>query len=182
MGWSFTSGATKKSVIAELTKGWDNVHSKATCLAHCVKGNILWAVMETEAKLTAETSPDPEHLTPGTKEKWILCSILGAEKDFGWGSKDMDEGMGPCYYTCPISYLETVTVITNAAWRAKVHEYHAKRSIKLKIGDKIKLTAGCKPDVLTVCSVKPLRARVEGGEQDGRAYSVPRRYIEGVIS
>jgi hypothetical protein len=164
MGWSFTGGWTKKDVIANLTKGWENENTKVSSVAHCTKGNILWAVMET---LTKET---------GKVDRWILCSILGSDKGFGWGSKDMEEGMGPCYYTCPLSYLEMVPVASEG-WRVKVRAYHAKMSVKLKVGDRVKLTSGCNPGEMTVTNLKPLRAVA-----NGTTYRLPRRYIEGVVS
>src|SRR3990172_3602103 len=98
MGWDFTSGATKSDVIKEFTKGWEGESRKTVCLLHCVKGTILWTVMEATIKVD------------GKIDRWIGCSILGAEKGFGWGRKDMDEGMGPCFYNCPLEYLDMVPV------------------------------------------------------------------------
>ena len=164
MGWDFSMGATKKSVIADLMKGWESETSKVVSLAHCTKGNILWGVMETTTKATGET------------RKWISCSILGAEKDFGWGSKDMTESMGPCYYTCPLSYLEMVPAASEE-WRTKVRAYHTKMNVKLKVGDRVKLSEGCNPGEMTVTSLKPLRAVA-----NGTTYRLPKRYLAGVVS
>ena len=165
MGWDFSMGATKKSVIASLMKGWESETSKVVSLAHCTKGNILWGVMETTTKATGET------------RKWISCSILGAEKNFGWGSKDMDESVHPYYFTCPLSYLEMAPV-TCEAWRTTVRAYHAKMSVKLKVGDRVKLSEGCNPSELVITSIKPLRGCANSGT---REYRLPRRMIAAVL-
>lgn len=114
MGWDFAQGYKKKDVIADLTRGWESETSKCACLQSCVRGNVLWAVMETTNKVTGQVA------------KWIACNLLGAEKGFGWGSKNMSEAEFPYYFSCPLGYLDLVPVEC-AEWRGKVREYHAGR-------------------------------------------------------
>lgn len=102
MGWYYTIGGTRRSLIAELTKSQPG----RTCLRHCLRGNILWAVREDQSG------------------KFITCDRLMPSKD-GWGHKPLDESMGPIYYTCPLSYLDE-TLPINESWRANVRNYHAR--------------------------------------------------------
>lgn len=156
MGWDFTAGASKKDIIAYLTKEGESTK----CLAHTVKGNVLWTVHETKA----------------SGAKWIGCFLLGSSRNFGWGYKDMCESMHPYQYNCPLSYLDMVPVAC-PEWREGVKAYHAKAKIKLKVGDKVKLISGCSVPEVTVTSIKPLRAVANGKE-----YKLPRRYIDSVIT
>lgn len=156
MGWDFKADATKKDIIADLTK--EGTSTK--CLAHTCKGNVLWTVHETKA----------------TGEKWIGCYILGSSKGFGWGYKDMCESMFPYYFSCPLSYLDMAPVAC-AEWREKVKAYHAKTKLALKVGDKVKLIEGCSIPMVTVVSIKPLRAVANGKE-----YKLPRRYIDCIVN
>lgn len=164
MGWWYTRGASKKDVIADLTKTFATANGgESVCLAHKCAGNCLWYVRK-----------DPS----GT---WIGLSLLGSSKDCGWGSKDMDEGMHPYYYSCPLKYLELAPVKCEK-WREGVRAYHAKRAHKLKVGSRVKLAAGCKingkvVEELTITSVKPLLAQWNGWD-----IRVRRRHIEAVLS
>lgn len=162
MGWDFTSGATKADRIRELTKGWESDDATHTVIRKCVKGNILWYVMEIRDKATDATS------------RWIGCSLLGAEKGFGWGSKDMSEEMGPCFYNVPLEYLDMVPEPAhNYGWRAKVRAYWAAAGRKLTVGETVKLRDGCRPAEITIETLKPLRGR----GPDGRMYKIPRRLL-----
>lgn len=122
MGWLFTYGASRKDVIADCIA--DNERSRT--LRHCTRGNVLWILRET-------TPPATEKAT-----RFILCVLLQRGTE-GWGFKDMDESMGPCYYTCPLVYLEEATEPVNkyaAEWRDAVREHHkaakAKRAAQPK--------------------------------------------------
>ncbi len=54
MGWLFPYGASRRSLIAERTQGWerasDSMLTKSVCLAHCYRGGVfsgvLWSVWE----------------------------------------------------------------------------------------------------------------------------------------
>ncbi len=155
MGFDYTQGATKKDIIARIVE-----QSKAT--AHTVKGNVLWTV-------------EPSNGTP-----LIGCYLLGSSRGFGYGYKDMCESMHPYYYSCPLSYLEKAPE-TCPEWRAGVRKFHATAamvaSLKLKIGDKVKLKSGCSVPEVVVTSLKPLLAVA-----NGKVYKLPKSYIAEVVA
>ena len=165
MGWWFQQGATKKDVIQDLIREQENENGKWTTLAHSVRGNILWSVRERLDKKENKT------------ERYILCSILGSQKNYGWGSKDMDEGMGPCYYSCPLKYLEMAPEPMSEhskGWRETVRAYHKKLAFKLNVGMKVELEY-CKIPYVEITSVKPLR-----GKYNGIVYRLHRRSMKGL--
>jgi hypothetical protein len=54
----------------------------------------------------------------------------------GWGYKDLDESMGPYYFSCPLKYLDMVPIDRyggNAEWRAGVVAYHERQREKQKL-------------------------------------------------
>ncbi len=133
MGWLFRSGSTRRGLIAERTEGWERTNHdglviKSTCLAHCYRGNtfsgVLWSVWErTFVKDDAESSP---------KQRWIQCDLLRYQQD-AWGYKDMEESMGPYYFSCPLKYLGMVPLEQfggNAEWREQVIDHHQRAAEK----------------------------------------------------
>lgn len=166
MGWIFTPGSSKKQIIAEHTRNWTNEHGKQRrCLAHTIKGNVLWSVWEYD--------------TYSTPERVIFCGLLrnGGKAD-GWGYKGMDEQMGPFYYTCPLKYL-AMTPVACQDWRDKVLAYHAERKARrqaarrLKLGQHVNLIGSTIPFV-TIVSLRPLH-----GAYLGRTYRIPTKYLPG---
>lgn len=130
MGWLFTSGSTRRSQIAERTKGWertteDGVLVKSTCLARCYRGGVfsgvLWTVWERAfTKDGQDTEPS---------QRWIGCDLLRYQRDYGWGYKDMEESMHPYFYSCPLKYLEMVPIEQHggcAQWREQVRLHHVR--------------------------------------------------------
>jgi hypothetical protein len=128
MGWFYPYCATKKSIIAELTKPEEVLIDKTgvvklrkTTLKHCYRGNnftgVLWVVYEM-ARLNK-------------KDRIIVCFLMKCiNKE--WGYKPLEEPMGPYFYSCPLSYLRLVPVedypnTTCTEWRKGVYEYHNKR-------------------------------------------------------
>jgi len=165
MGWWFSQDDTKKDVIQKLIKDEENEVAKWTTVTHCLRGNILWIVREIFYKKENKT------------ERYIQCSILGAQKDYGWGSKDMEESMGPCYHSCPLKYLDLVPEPKSEyskEWRDRVRAYHNKLSFKLKIGMKVELE-NCKIPYVEITSIKPLQ-----GKFDYVLYRISRRHIKGL--
>lgn len=162
MGWLFRQGATKSDLIQRLTETEENETRRWETLTHSVRGNVLWAVVE----LT--------HKTERTSKRFIACYLLRSDKGYGWGYKDMEESMGPAYYSCPLKYLEMVPE-ANAAWREAVREHHRQRGRKVKVGQRIGLVNASIPWVV-VTSVKPLL-----GIYNGQCYRVPRRMLGNVI-
>lgn len=121
MGWYFNNHKTsKKELISELIQSeeWNSIneYSRRT-IAHCLRGNVLWSVVEITQK----------HAT----NLYILCDVLVSKKHpdggYTWGYKPMSEIEGPYYYTCPLKYLAMAPSV-NEVWRNKVRDYHLKRN------------------------------------------------------
>jgi len=164
MGWLFSLQWNRRSLIQERIESWNtkdrendnDTYIVATCLKHCYRGNsfsgVLWKVWESNLfhKKTGELIKT---------DKWIGCDLLKCENYRGtreWGYKDMEECMGPCYYSCPLSYLE-IAPVANEEWRQEVREYHARRNIKLTIGQEIQLREKYSPKLFKIISLKPLK-------------------------
>jgi hypothetical protein len=137
MGWLFKCGCSCRDLIAERIENWgrttpEGMSVKSTCLAHCYRGGVfsgvLWTVWERSfTKNEAEVQPN---------ERWIGCDLLRSQRGFGWGYKDMDESMGPSFYSCPLKYLDLVPIERfggNAEWRATVRRYHQRQAEKRRV-------------------------------------------------
>ena len=139
MGWLFCFNMTRrKDMVADRIKIWDTKNSYpenenyiiSTCLRHCYRGNafsgVLWTVRET---VTYNKANDEVVET----RRWIACDILRYDnKNKCWGYKDLDESVGPNYYSCPLSYLEGLSEPRNdyaKEWREDVRKYHADRKL-----------------------------------------------------
>ena len=185
MGWLVSSTWTRKSLIQERTECWSTKKNSvaegkptyivSTCLKHCYRGNafsgVLWGVWEQRLH---DTQTDAELKT----ELFISCDLLRCsrgEDGREWGYKDMEESMGPCYYSCPLGYLEMAPV-ANENWREDVRKYHDIRRLKFKpkVGMVIKLKDGCNPQYLTVVKTRPLR----GQDRYGRSYKIPKKLVD----
>ena len=162
MGWLFTQGATKSDIINDLIAAEENDTRRWETLSHCVRGNVLWAVVEITYK---QDKP---------RKRFIACYLLSHQK-LGWGYKDMEESMFPYYFSCPLKYLEMVPV-ANADWRAEVRKYHERRNRKVEIGQKIGLVDASIPWVV-ITSKQPLL-----GTYNGKCYRVPRRMLGDVLA
>jgi hypothetical protein len=158
MGWLFTYDASKADIIHDLTTPEENASRRWETIAHCVRGNVLWAVIEITRK------------QENRRKRFIACYLLARQTGYGWGYKDMEESMHPCYYSCPLKYLDMVPV-ANADWRTAVRTYHRNRTRKLTIGQKIGIKGSTLPWVV-ITSLRPLT-----GEHGGRRYRVPRRLL-----
>jgi len=165
MGWLFIQNYTRRDLIDHLVRFQKNEHGTWNTLRHCTRGNVLWAVVEVTRN------------EPAQVEKFIACILLQksverheGHKTVSWGYKDMSESMGPCYYTCPKSYLEDVPV-ANESWRQKVKDYHR----KYQVGDVLILAHSKIPQV-KVASVRPLI-----GIYEGTRYRVPRGLVHSVV-
>ena len=153
MGWSYERGADKAKVIAEFIAPYGD----SKTIAHCVRGNSVYAVREV---IKAGAEP----------ERYIVIALLGREKGFGWGSKTMSEHEHPYYYACPVSYLDMCTAPGNehsAKWREKVRARAALR--KVAVGDKVNLANGW---LVEITGLKPLRC-----SHEGRNYKLHARLI-----
>jgi hypothetical protein len=91
------------------------VRQAATCY-----GRHLWSLLET---------PDGR--------RFINLDLIDKSGD-QWGYKDMDESCGPCYYDCPLAFLDEATAPDNDFandWRGKVRAFHQKASRKYAPND-----------------------------------------------
>lgn len=158
MGWLFTHGASKADVVRELIASQENDTRQWETLAHCVRGNVLWSVVEITDK------------TANRSSRVIVCHLLANERGYGWGYKDMDESVHPFYYSCPLTYLDMAPV-ANAEWREAVKAFHRNRNRRLAIGEKVAVNGSTVPWVV-ITSLRPLV-----GEHAGRRYRVPRRML-----
>jgi hypothetical protein len=102
----FGTFQSRKALVSELIHGYgDEVfHS---CLKHCLRGNVLWSVWESH------------NYESGEKVRYLRCDLLMTHGG-NWSYKPLGEEAGPCYYTCPLSYLKMVPVVRNQAWRDRV--------------------------------------------------------------
>lgn len=114
MGWLFKSDMkTKEQMIAHRIRRQENEDGIWETLDHSVRGNVLWYVQQITSKETGES------------KKYIACDLIKCERGYGWGYKDMDESMGPCYYSCPLKFFKMVPEPCNDTakeWRKKVLE------------------------------------------------------------
>ncbi|MEZ6131189.1 MAG: hypothetical protein R3C59_21150 [Planctomycetaceae bacterium] len=134
MGWTYPYGVNRKQLIAQRVEDWERdtgeMVVKSTCLKHCYRGGVfsgvLWSVWErTFTKDSVEVQPT---------QRWIQCDLLRCDRG-EWGYKDMEESMGPYYFSCPLGYLELVDLDRfggNAEWREQVIEHHRRRAEKQK--------------------------------------------------
>jgi len=120
MGWLFFNGKSKADLINILTASESAEAGSRKVLAHCVRGNVLWSVVEfTRAQ-------------DGRVVRYIGCDLL--QKSGGeWGYKGMDESVHPLYYSCPLKYLDMVPEVANQEWRDKVRAFHRRFEIGQKV-------------------------------------------------
>ena len=132
MGWLFTRNATKKDIIRELTAPEEDKRRRLETVAHCLRGNVLWTVVEVTDKQQGNR-----------KRRGIVCNLLDRQGD-GWGYKNIPEEMHPFYYSCPLAYLELAPVACEK-WREAVRAYHRERGAgrKLRVGQRVAVVSGC---------------------------------------
>jgi len=136
MGWSHTAGATKSDIVRDCIRvqGWGEGR-EGLAIKHCIRGNVLWTVHVIR-----------DVATKAEVQRFIGCFLLRSDPGYGWGYKDMDESSGPCYYSCPLAYLDMVTCPEDTpyakAWREKVQTYHTR--IKLSDGLRLRIVGSWK--------------------------------------
>lgn len=165
MGWLFLNNRSKSDLVTELTATEESEARRWETVAHCVRGNVLWTVVDFTDKAKAVC------------KRVITCHLLERGADGrSWGYKSMDESVHPYYYSCPLKYLEMAPDTANEDWRIEVRRYHADRAPrKVKKGQKVQIVGSAIPWVV-IRSLRPLL-----GEYDGQVYKVPRRALGDVI-
>lgn len=122
MGWTFEYGTRwlsrkeyAENIIRECTATWEHNGQKFSTrpLAHSLRGNDLWVVMERT------------HHNTGEVNTWIALYRLSKHEGM-WGYKDMDEDCGPYFHTCPLKFLKMTEPKTDYSreWRERVRQYH----------------------------------------------------------
>lgn len=183
MGWSFSPRFSqrndKKDFIEDILQTQENDNVRHECIAHCCRGNNLWAVWQvTRKKDNKEVS----------SFRYICCHLLSyaGRGDACWGVKDVDESMGPISDSCPEKYFKMVSecFISESEfaleWRNSIKEKNQKKKNfrkKLKEnfhkaqenGDRCILKlVGATIDEVEIISLKPLRSQY---------YRIPRKMI-----
>jgi hypothetical protein len=171
MGWLFTNGQNRKSLIEQQTKNrdWKNKDgSEVTtrALKHCYKGGLRAGVLYIVWERVTTSATGAKETTRFIEIDMLQYSNSGGLK--GWGYKDMDCCSGPYQTSCPVSYLDLCPPHEGSKWCAGWHEKVRAAASKrtdarklvnsLKVGDVIELVPGCNFSTLTVTSVKPFRA------------------------
>lgn len=157
MGWSVSeSWNTRSKLVKYLTTNYEN----QTCLAHCLRGNILWSVWYLHK----------------SNDKFIRCDKLQNYGREGWGYKDMDESMHPYYYTCPISYLGMAPV-ANQEWRDLVVDYQKRINHRFKIGQIV----GIENDLVPSLQIIETKPKLIGRTRTGQLYRFRRSQFTGEI-
>lgn len=167
MGWLFTQGASRRDIIDDLTRDQSTDEKVFRTLRKCFRGNTMYALHESGPV--------------GDTRKWLCVYLLQRDANYGWGYKDMDETMGPCYHDCPVSYLDEADPPPEggyaAEWRAEVRKRAAARAArKPKLHEKWRLSNG---HVYRIISLRPL-----GGTdiQTGGRYRIPRKMLREKVT
>lgn len=162
MGWYF-GNHTRKDVIRELTEENDAVRT----IRKFTSGNTLWTVQENKK----------------SGERFIGCYLMQGREGSrdGWGYKPMEESMGPCELTCPPVFFTLVADPGGYAteWRKRVLEDHARRNLKLSVGDIVRLTNN---HDYKVTSVRPLKGYDVSPTASNVTYRLPRRMLAGKVT
>ena len=79
--------------------------------------------------------------------------------------------MHPCYYSCPLKYLDMAQDGVCEAWRENVRAWHAQRKRKLVVGRTYAIQ-GCSVPHITITQLRPLR-----GTYGSVRYRLSRKYI-----
>jgi hypothetical protein len=160
MGWFF-SNASKSDLIKELISESAGADWTRTTIAHAVRGTVLWTVNQMSRLDGSET------------RLFIGCDLMQKSGEY-WGHKPLCEEDGPYYYSCPLKYLDMVPV-QNAEWREKVREYHARRTRRFSVGQRVAVI-GCTVPWVRITGTNPLT-----GEYAGVHYNLKRSLLGEVL-
>ena len=114
MGWLYSNRWDSKLSLLAYLRSYERWGSDYTILKTTCNGNRHWYVAEHKDGV-----------------RFIGLDLMASGGGDGWGYKDMDESAGPCYYDCPLAYLDLVAnhnpVAFAAEWREKVRKHHARK-------------------------------------------------------
>lgn len=177
MGWTTSwLWQSRRDVIKELTENsiWypndGRVQRRHTCLAHCVRGGTLWSVWEV-INIDLQTSDFKVR-------RFIGCDLIrNYGKEEGYGYKDMCESMGPCYYDCPLKYLDMVPEVANEEWRQAVRDHWARYNLKLTVGMIVGLS-GC---TFPAVKITEVGRKIRCSDRQGFWYTLKRHQLSGQV-
>ncbi|RZN97945.1 hypothetical protein EVV10_22920, partial [Pseudomonas aeruginosa] len=87
MGWYF-SHQSRSELIMELIAPHETERVSAKVIAHALRGNVLWSVVE----MTAKVEGVHRDLAPGQSLRYIRCDLLERSGN-QWGYKPLEESM-----------------------------------------------------------------------------------------
>jgi hypothetical protein len=132
MGWTFTTGASRKEVMDDI-RGWYGPKSPTATLtivdeATTDYGRNWWVLYEYTPRV-AERDPSL------VGKRFICLYMLKGDAD-GWGYKDVSEEMGPYQKNCPLRILEQAEPPCcdygyAPKWRQEVREYWEQEAKRL---------------------------------------------------
>lgn len=96
-----------------------SVRHSSTVLAHRAIGGRLWFLAETRSGVNAG-------------HKWIGLTLIECRRG-EVAVKSMDESVGPCYYDCPLAFLDRADPPVGphaGPWREAVRAFHANRAAR----------------------------------------------------
>lgn len=96
-----------------------SVGAYSQVLAHRAIGNRLWFLAQTRSGEYAGRI-------------WIGLTLIDSRRG-EVAVKSMDESVGPCYYDCPLAFLDRADAPVGpyaGPWREKVRAFHANRSAR----------------------------------------------------
>jgi hypothetical protein len=147
-----------------------------TYLKHSFRLQRLWKVIEKRYELGGNVVQT---------ERFIGLDLLRSEHKC-WGYKALTEFDGPCYYDCPLTFLDLASPAPNTQnsieWRQKVRDHYeqlkARREMKrqAKPGSRLLLTNGW--EVTVHCIGAKQRLVVYYGN---KLYHVPPRMIQAIL-
>lgn len=137
MGWTFTYQTRKEMIQENTTSGtYFNDQTgetvKRTCLAKQFKGNSFSGVLYSVWKV--EVTRNDQFVR---EYSYIGVDLLQYRNKM-WGIKNMDETMGPYYFSCPMKYLNMIPCPNSTSaveWRQKVVKYWADRKLAREAKD-----------------------------------------------
>ena len=174
MGWTF--GEKPRRVRAELTRQmtWESPTHRTRCLDLAIKLRAAYAAVETVEKAT------------GQREVWAAVILLRYSRVKGdpypFGTKDLEESMGPCECECPARILDQLTPTNNEharEWRLRCRARLDRPGVpapgtRVRFEDPIKFRDGATVSEFTV------EKRGERGRQlrgiNGGLYTIPRTF------
>jgi len=142
MGWLFCA-ETKDELVKRLLRPEEDETCKVEVIAHSVVGSKLWLVREYTAKVQRDKWFNGRAAGPGDTFRLLSVCLLGRTDGHDtynlWGYSELDEGMEPFHYSCPLKLLKLAPEVS-PEWRKRVREWHAeKRKVPAwkswKIGD-----------------------------------------------